>query len=135
MTPEQILRKKPFSVPIPPGVIGTTPIINPAAPYVQTIENVQHELRTQADFYREFYPTSHKINHLKYYPNTLYVNKETGAYQAKVRSRIAIGFQERILTKRKEALLGNNIGMKLISGATNQKMIDTLAFFREGWEE
>lgn len=135
MTPEQILRKKPFSVPIPPGVIGTTPIINPSAPYVQTVANVKHELRTQADFYREFFPTSHKINHLKYYPNTLYVNKETGAYQAKVRSRIAIGFQERILTKRKEALLGNNIGMKLISDATNQKMIDTLSFFREGWEE
>jgi len=135
MTPEQILRKKPFSVPIPPGVIGQAPIINPHQPHVVNLTNVQFELRTQADFYREFYPSSHKINHLKYYPNTLYVNKENGSYQAKVRSRIAVGFQERILVKRKEALLGNNVGMRLISGGTNQKMLDTLAFFREGWEE
>ena len=135
MTPDQILRKKPFSVPIPPGVIGQAPIILPGQAYAIPMDNVQRELRTQADFIREFYPTSHKINHLKYYPNTMYVNKETGAYQAKVRSRIAIGFQERILTKRKEALLGNNVGMRLISGATDKKMIDTLSFFREGWEE
>ena len=135
MTPQQILRKRPFTVPIPPDVIGTMPILNPNQPFAVNISNVKQELRTQDDFYREFFPTSHKINQLKYYPNTMYINKETGAYQAKVRSRIAIGFQERILTKRKEALLGNNIGMKLISDATNQKMIDTLAFFREGWEE
>ncbi len=135
MTPEQIIRKKPFSVPVPPGVVGTAPIVNPASVYTVPLDNVVREQRTQSDFIRQFYPTSHMINHLKYYPNTLYMNRESGAYQAKVRSRIAIGFQERILTKRKEALLGNNVGMKLISDATNQRMIDTLAFFREGWEE
>lgn len=135
MTPEQIMRKKPFSVPIPAGVAGITPIINPQPTGVVTLENIQREVRTQSDFVREFYPSSHKINHIKYYPNTLFLNRKTGAYQAKVRSRIAIGFQERILTKRKEALLGNNVGMRLISGASDQGMIDTLAFYREGWEE
>lgn len=135
MTPEQIIRKKPFTVPVPPGVVGITPIINPNIAHTIQLDNVQRELRTQSDFIRQYYPTSHMINHIKYYPNTMYVNRETGAYQAKVRSRIAIGFQERILTKRKEALLGNNVGMKLISGSTNQSMIDKLAFLREGWEE
>ena len=135
MTPEQILRKKPFTVPIPPGVIGVNAIGNPNMVMTVPIDNVQRELRTQSDFIRQYHTTSHMINHIKYYPNTMYVNRETGAYQAKVRSRIAIGFQERILTKRKEALLGNNVGMKLISDATNQKMIDRLSFFREGWEE
>lgn len=135
MTPEQIIRKKPFSVPIPPGVVGTAPVINPANVQTVLLDNVQRELRTQSDFIRQYFPTSHLINHIKYYPNTMYVNRETGAYQAKVRSRIAIGFQERILTKRKEALLGNNVGMKIISGATNQAALDKLAEFREGWEE
>lgn len=135
MTPEQIMRKKPFSIPVPSGVVGTAPIINPATAYSVPIDNVARELRTQSDFMREFYTTSHKINSIKYYPNTMYVNRETGAYQAKVRSRIAIGFQERILTKRKEALLGNNVGMRLVSNATDQRMIDRLAFLREGWEE
>ena len=135
MTPEQIIRKKPFSVPVPPGVIGQTPILNPGGVYTVPLDNITRELRTQSDFIRQYYPSSHMINHIKYYPNSMYVNRETGAYQAKVRSRIAIGFQERILTKRKEALLGNNVGMKLISDSTNQRMIDTLSFFREGWEE
>ena len=135
MTPEQIMRKKPFTVPIPDGVITQAPLITPGSTYVIPIDKVQRELRSQSDFIREFYPSSHKINHLKYYPNTVFINRQSGAYQAKVRSRIAIGFQERILTKRKEALLGNNVGMRLISGASSQKMIDTLSFFREGWEE
>ena len=135
ITPEQIMRKKPFSVVIPSGVIGTAPILNPGSTYAVPIDNIARELRTQSDFMREYFTTSHKINSIKYYPNTMYVNRETGAYQAKVRSRIAIGFQERILTKRKEALLGNNVGMRLISEATNQTMIDRLAFLREGWEE
>ena len=135
ITPEQIMRKKPFSVVIPSGVIGTAPILSPGSTYAVPIDNMARELRTQSDFMREYFTTSHKINSIKYYPNTMYVNRETGAYQAKVRSRIAIGFQERILTKRKEALLGNNVGMRLISEATNQTMIDRLAFLREGWEE
>ena len=135
MTPEQIIRKKPFSVPVPPGVVGVAPIVTPNSVYSVPLDNVVREQRTQSDFIRQYYPTSHMINHIKFYPNTMYVNRETGAYQAKVRSRIAIGFQERILTKRKEALLGNNVGMKLISGATNQAMIDKLAFLREGWED
>lgn len=135
MTPDQIMRKRPFSVPVPSGVVGTAPIINPATAYAVPLDNVARELRTQSDFLREYHTTSHKINSIKYYPNTMYVNRETGAYQAKVRSRIAIGFQERILTKRKEALLGNNVGMKLISGATDKAMIDRLAFLREGWED
>ena len=135
MSPNQILRKKPFSVPIPDGVVGAMPIINPKVFTVVPLEKVQRELRTQADFLREYFPSSHKINNIKYYPNSMYVNRETGAFQAKVRSRIAIGFQERILTKRKESLLGNNVGMKLISDGTDPKMLDTLAFYREGWEE
>ena len=135
MTPNQILRKKVFSVPVPPPGFGDPTLIRPGQIMELPLDVITWEGRSQADFIREFYPTSHKINQIKYYPNTMYVNKETGAYQAKVRSRIAIGFQQRILVKRKESLLGNNVGMKLISDATDQRMIDKLAFFREGWEE
>ena len=135
MTPEQIMRKKPFSVLVPPKAYGETMLINAGDVITIPVDDITRELRSQADFMREFYPTSHKINHIKYYPNTMYVNKETGAYQAKVRSRIAIGFQERILIKRKESLLGNNVGMRLISKASDPKMLDRLAFYREGWED
>ena len=135
MTPEQILRKQPFSVPIPPGVIGQTPLVNAASVSTITLDTVQRELRTQSDFTREFFPTSHLINSLKYYPNSTFINRENGAYQAKVRSRIAVGFQQYIHLQRKEALLGNNVGMKLISDSTRERPIEQLAFFREGWED
>ena len=135
MTPNQIIRKKVFSVPIPSGGFGNAPLVRPGKIMTFPVEDIAREVRSQSDFLREFYPSSHKINHIKYYPNTMYVNKETGAYQAKVRSRIAIGFQNRILIKRKESLLGNNVGMRLIANATDQKMIDRMAFYREGWED
>lgn len=134
MSPEQVLRKLPFSVPIPNGVVGTTPLVTSGVTTL-TLDSVRRERRTQSDFVREYFPTSHKINYIKYYPNTMFINRESGAYQAKVRSRVAVAFQQYIHLQRKEALLGNNVGMKLISGATDQKKIDQLAFFREGWED
>jgi len=135
MKPEEILRKLPFTVPIPSLGAGSTPI--PSTPTVTSVpvSNLQWEEYTQDDFIRQYYPSSHKINSLKYYPNTLFINNQTGAYQAKVRSRMAVALQQFIHLQRKEALLGNNVGMRLISGATNKKAIDQLAFFREGWED
>lgn len=137
MTAEQILRKKPFVIPVPKEVIATTPQNVTGAPAIITMpaDVALYETRSQADFIREFNPSSHAINSIKYYPNSLFVNKTSGSYQAKVRSRVAIGFQSRILEKRADALLGNNVGMRLIAGATNPKMLDELAFIREGWED
>lgn len=136
MTPEQIMRKHPFVVPVPAITEkGFTPTLVPGGVYSAPVNDLQWEIKTQADFVREFYPSSHKINSIKYYPNTFYMNPKSGAYQAKVRSRIAVGFQQYIHLQRKEALLGNNVGMRLVSETSNQKTIDTLAFFREGWED
>lgn len=135
MTPEQILRKRPFSVPIPGAIQAPNGTLAPGAVTVFPLDDVARELRTQADFLREYYITSHNINFLKYYPNPIALDKATGKYQAKVRTRIAIGFQERIKTKRITALLGNNVGMKLVTGTPSVKQTENLAFFRAGWEE
>ncbi len=133
MTPEQIMRKKPFVVPIPPSFLWG-PILNDKNISVVPLNNVKTITRSQADFICEYNVTSHLINSIKYYPNSVYINQSEGKYQAKVRSRIAIGFQERIKTKRKTALLGNNIGMKVIANRTSQKAEDILSRYREGWE-
>ena len=133
MTPEQIMRKQPFRVPIPPNYVWG-PIRNNKNLSVIPLENVKTVVRTQADFWCEFNVTSHMINSIKYYPNSVFINQSEGKYQAKVRSRIAIGFQERIKTKRKTALLGNNIGMKVIANRSKEKSEDILSRYREGWE-
>ena len=67
MAPTQILRRRPFSVPIPTGVEGGGPIINPGQVYAVPLDNVKRQLKTQSDFVREFYPSSHAINEIKYY--------------------------------------------------------------------
>lgn len=133
MTPEQIMRKMPFRIPIPPNHVWG-PIINNANVGVVPLQDIKTVVRSQADFLCEYNVNSHLINSIKYYPNSVFINQSEGKYQAKVRSRIAIGFQERIKTKRKTALLGNNIGFKVISNHSNQKGEDILARYREGWE-
>lgn len=123
-------------MPLPSSLTGTLrPILNDAHVTTVSLEDVKGESRSQADFIREYYPSSHAINLIKYYPNSIAVNPTSGAYQAKVKSRIAVGFQQYIHLQRKESLLGNNVGMRLISGATDERAIERLAFFREGWEE
>lgn len=134
MTPEQIMRKQPFRIPIPPNFTWG-PIVNSAKISVVPLQDIKSIVRSQADFVCEYNVTSHLINSIKYYPNSVFINQTEGKYQAKVRSRIAIGFQERIKTKRKTALLGNNIGMKVISNRSNYKADDILSRYREGWEE
>lgn len=134
MTPEQIMRKQPFRVPVPPNFVWG-PIINNANIGVVPLQNIKTIVRSQADFICEYNVNSHLINSIRYYPSSVFINQSEGKYQAKVRSRIAIGFQERIKTKRKTALLGNNIGMKVISNRSKQKAEDILARYREGWEE
>ncbi len=137
MTPKQIMRKKPFLVPIPPDVkAGGVNMSGLLAVASVPLSNIACERKTQDDFIREYFVNSHKINSIKYYPNTVLANdgNGTGKYQAQVRSRIAIGFQERIKVKRKTALLGNNVGMKIISSQNAKKDQDMLTMFREGWE-
>lgn len=129
--------KKPFIAPIPDAsTVADALKAQPQNGLVQKIvpfDKLDYVLCTQADFLRQWYPSSHKINSLVYYPNQISMNE--GKYQAKVHTRIAIAYQQMIKTKRKVALLGNNIGMRLISNKSEQKQLDALAIIREGWEE
>ena len=136
MTPEQILRKQPFKVPLPADHPGFKPI---EAKGVQALDlpksNIAFLTRTQDDFLREYNPNSHAIKSLVYYPNSIFKDMSTGKFRAKVHTRISVAYQEMIKTKRKTALIGNNIGMKLITNRNKSTGEDMLARFREGWEE
>ena len=99
------------------------------------METPVYDIYSQTDFLREFDVNSHKINSIKYYPNILN-EKLSHKITQKIRSRVAIGFQSRIHTKRLTALIGNNVSMRLIKGNTAVgRQQDMLAMFREGWEE
>ena len=134
MTPDKIMLKKPFCVPVPLKYEGTRTTFGPGLETVDSEGEIRFEKKTQADFLREWYPSSHKINSIIYYPNRISKGKD-GRLQAKVHTRIAIAYQQMIKTKRKTALIGNNVGMRLITNKGNQAHEDILARIREGWEE
>ena len=96
MTADNIAVKEPFTRAIPSSASLTEASGGP----------INYEVVTQDDFLREFDPNSHKIKSLIYYPNLLASPEGGSKYQAKIRSRVAIAWQRRILTKRLIALTG-----------------------------
>lgn len=138
MAPEQILRKAAFKRLIPTARLtegGLTGIIGDGNSEDRTPnDSMRYEILTQSDFMREYDVNSHKINSIKYYGNVLSRDDEGKLYQ-KIKSRVSIGFQGRIHTKRLTALIGNNVNLRLIRSETSVGSQGTLAAFREGWED
>lgn len=138
MSPKDILVKEAFKRAIPAaslnqsGIVGSTG--NALSYYDHAKSSMEYELLTQADFLREFDVNAHKINSIKYYPNPLSKDKE-GKIYAKIKSRIAIGYQKRIHTKRLTALIGNNTNLRIISAMPTAEDEKSLKLFREGWED
>ena len=135
MTPQMILVKEAFTRLVPSESltaigdakdIGTDDLA-----YVD--ETPQRMIMTQADFLREHDVNAHKINSLKYYPNAIMRDNE-GKISAKIKSRIAVAYQERILTKRLVTLTGNNIDLKLANSKRSKADQEMLNLFREGWD-
>ena len=135
MTPQMILVKEAFTRLVPSEsltAIGDAKSIGTDdLAYVN--ENPQRMIMTQADFLREHDINAHKINSLKYYPNAIMRDNE-GKISAKIKSRIAVAYQERILTKRLVTLTGNNVDLKLANSKRSKLDQEMLNLFREGWD-
>lgn len=136
MTPQMILVKEAFTRLIPsPNMtsIGEAKSIGSDSNLAYVYERPQRQVMTQADFLREHDVNAHKINSLKYYPNAIMRDSE-GKISAKIKSRIAVAYQERILTKRLVTLTGNNVDLKLANSKRSKTDQEMLNLFREGWD-
>lgn len=136
MKPQQILVKEAFTRITPsPNMtsIGEAKSLGTDFNLNYVYETPQRQIMSQADFLREYDVNAHKINSLKYYPNALMKGKD-GKIAAKIKSRIAIAYQERILTKRLVTLTGNNVDLKLANSKRSKKDQELLNLFREGWD-
>ena len=136
MTPQMILVKEAFTRLIPsPNMtsIGEAKSIGSNTNLAYVYETPQRQIMTQADFLREHDVNAHKINSLKYYPNAIMRDNE-GKISAKIKSRIAVAYQERILTKRLVTLTGNNVDLKLANSKRSKADQEMLNLFREGWD-
>lgn len=136
MTPKQILVKEAFTRLVPSEkltCIGDAKTVGTDSSLSYIYETPAKIPMTQADFLREWDVNAHRINSIKYYPNAFMKGKE-GKVSAKIKSRIAIAFQERILTKRLVTLTGNNVDLKLSNSKRTRQDQDMLNLFREGWD-
>ena len=136
MTPQQILVKEAFTRLIPsPNMtsIGEAKSIGSESNLPYAYERPQRQIMSQADFLREHDINAHKINSLKYYPNAI-MRDSQGKISAKIKSRIAVAYQERILTKRLVTLTGNNVDLKLANSKRSKQDQEMLNLFREGWD-
>lgn len=136
MTPERIVRKEAFKRTLPSMVLSESGVDHRTggvgAYDVENYDELKFELYTQSDFLREFDVNSHAINSMKYYPNPI-MKDNTKLYQ-KIKSRVAIAFQERIFTKRLTTLTGNNIALRIANADAGKPEQRLLSIFREGWE-
>lgn len=136
MTPKQILVKEAFTRLVPCDkmtIFGTEKTVSSDSSLAYRHETPQRVILSQADFLREWDVNAHKINSMKYWPNAFMKDKE-GKVAAKIRSRIAIAFQERILVKRLVTLTGNNVDLKLANSKRTKQEQEMLNLFREGWD-
>lgn len=136
MNPEAIMVKEAFKRAIPSDDLSQLGLSRPqgssGALASDKGNTVRYELLSQSDFLREFDVNSHKINSLKYLPNPL--TKDDKKIYQKVKTRVAIAFQERIFTKRLTTLTGNNINLRIANAKSTEKEQALLDQFREGWE-
>jgi hypothetical protein len=136
MTPKDILVKAAFTRLVPCDrmtMFGTEKIVSTESNPAYISEAPNRVVMTQADFLREHDINAHKINSMKYWPNAIMKDNE-GKVAAKIRSRIAIAFQERILVKRLVTLTGNNVDLKLANSKRTRQDQELLNLFREGWD-
>lgn len=136
MTPQMILIKEAFTRLVPSAnltSIGEAKSIGTESLLTYFYEKPAKQIMSQADFLREYDVNAHKINSLKYYPNAL-MRDSGGKVAAKIKSRIAIAWQKRILVKRLATLTGNNVNIRLSNSRRTLKDQQLLNDFREGWE-
>ena len=136
MTPQSIMVKDAFTRLVPSASltsIGDAKAVGSESSLAYSYERPLRQVMSQADFMREYDVNAHKINSLKYYPNAFMKDKE-GKVAAKIKSRIAVAWQKRILVKRLATLTGNNVNIRLSNSKRTTKDQQMLNDFREGWE-
>lgn len=134
MTPDEVMRKKPFVRIVPSESL--MPFGN-GFPVSSTPEYHDGQLSyaspTQADFMREFDQNAHKIKSNVYYPNPISKDKKTGRFYERQLARVTVNLPEIFANQRTSFLTGADTDLKLISNGASQSMQDRLSRFLEGW--
>lgn len=104
---------------------------------IEPADYIRYQIITQADFMREFEPSSHSINDPAFYPDIIHEDPDGKKYIEYV-DRCSFAFQRIITIKQLAHLCGNNIQFELYdSRATrewsDEKRKEIFREYRKGW--
>ena len=138
----ELLVRKPFFELTPIGYMkhsNVSDVVPDTYDGTMPEDNMYWRIKTQADFLREYYPSSHRIMDEKEYPDIWKQNPENGKwYQQKIQ-RTAFAFQQLIHAKHQLHITGNDIQFELADGDDydDEKSVEenqkTLNLFKKGW--
>lgn len=135
----ELLVRKPFYEVIPRGYKehGTDEKKDDNRNVRMPEDHLWRIIKTQADFIREYYPTSHRIFDEKEYPNIYKKDPDTGKWYEQPICRSAFAFQQVIATKHILHLTGNDVQFEIADGAVSKEKEEeyqkNLTKFRKGW--
>lgn len=136
----EILVKKPFFELTPQGYrdhgMWSNEVSDTSTP-VMPDDTMYRNIKTQADFLREFYPSSHRIYDPHEYPDIWKKDPDSGKWYQQPISRSSFAFQQVIATKHTLHLTGNDVQFELADGtssiAEEDRKQDLLTLVRKGW--
>lgn len=100
-------------------------------------DDVTVEVRTQADFLREYYPSGHRIMNHEDYPDVWKKDPETGKLYRQPIQRTSFAFQQLIATKHILHMTGNDIQFEIAQGrdteTKEEEMQELLTTFKKVW--
>lgn len=138
----ELLVRKPFFELTPIGYMkhsNVSDVVPDTYDGTMPDDTMYWRIKTQADFLREYYPSSHRIMDEKEYPDIWKQNPENGKwYQQKIQ-RTAFAFQQLIHAKHQLHITGNDIQFELADGDDydDEKSVEenqkTLNLFKKGW--
>lgn len=135
----ELLVRKPFYELTPKGYMNHYTVdksISDKEDICMPDDTMYRKVKTQADFLREFYPTSHKIFDKQLYPDIWKFNPEDKKWYCQKIQRTAFAFQQLIHTKHVLHLTGNDVQFELSNdehGDDCKECQDLLDRFKKGW--
>lgn len=102
-------------------------------PLMQERDNRTYWIVTQADFMREYYPTGHRINDPKFYPDVVKIDPVTKKEYVQHVIRIAFAFQRVIATKHLVHLCGNPVVTKMVEDTESETAQKLFTRLKSGW--
>lgn len=136
----EVLVKKPFYEIAPTGYMkhGNAAQIRKADLMAAPKDYLWRNLKTQSDFLREYYPTSHIIYDQEIYPDIIKEDPDNpGKYYRQPITRTAFAFQQVIATKHTLHLTGNDVQFEIADGSDDIDIEEHnqhhLTIFKKGW--